>query len=166
MAGVFGGIGNNVIYAQGLVRKLYSGYAGSDASYFDARSPYSTDIDNAPINQSWSGSDYSGLWIGYFRPSTSSNTFFLNIFGENYGNFNYLWIGDAAKSGYNSSNALINGGQIGTITLNPGQYYPIRVQIGYEDQSFLFFDSDMSFSMLVNSSSSYDIFYNSLTQGF
>ena len=49
----------------------------------------------------------------------------------------YVWVGDVAKSGYTTGNALVNNGglhgsvtQTGTISLTAGVYYPIRIQYG------------------------------------
>ena len=168
MAAVLGS-GQNIIYAPGLVRKLYFGYAGTNTSYFDSATPYSVAINTAPATQSWSDGDYSGLWMGYYRPVSSGiATFNINISGSRYNSVSYLWIGSTAISGYASNNALIaasGGGSAGT-NLLAGIYYPIRIQVGYEDDSGILTDSDLSFTLTVNGSTSYPVFYNSLTQGF
>jgi hypothetical protein len=166
--------GQNIVYVPGLVRKLYFGYAGTNTAYFDSTTPYSTSINTAPIAQSWStgafeDEDYSGLWIGYYRPVLSGiTTFAINISGTRYSSVSYLWIGSTARSGYAANNALISagssGGSAGT-SLLAGVSYPIRIQVGYRDTSDIF-NSNMSFFLAVNSSTSYPVFYNSLTQGF
>lgn len=168
-AGAIAGLANNRIFTSGLVKKLYSGYAGTNTAYFDSATPYNISIDAAPASQSWFGGNYSALWIGYYlSPVTGNSTFSLQISGDNYKNQNYFWLGNSAISGYNSGNALIagGGGASGTISLLSGQYYPIRIQVGYQDDSGFFESSDLSFSLLINSSSSYTVFYNSLTTGF
>jgi len=164
------GSGQNIVYAPGLVRKLYTGYASTNTAYFDSRTPYSTSIDTAPANQSWDDDDYSGLWTGYYRPASSGiTTFTINISGDRYNSRSYLWIGATARSGYAANNALIaagsGGGSAGTSLLG-GISYPIRIQVGYEDDSGFFTSSDLSFTLTVNGSTSYSVFYNSLTQGF
>jgi hypothetical protein len=164
------GSGQNIIYAPGLVRKLYFGYAGTNTAFFDSATPYNTSIDQAPANQSWSDDDFSALWIGYYRPASSGiTTFTINISGSRYNSRSYLWIGSTARSGYAANNALIaagdSGGSAGT-SLLAGIAYPIRIQVGYEDDSGFFTSNSLSFTLTVNSSTSYPIFYNSLTQGF
>lgn len=160
--------GVNISYATGLYKKLYFGYAGSNTGYFDSSSPYAEAADPAPCSQSWSNGDYSALFIGYFQPTVSANTITLSISGSNSTNQNYVWIGNAAKSGYNAGNALFSssGSGQGFINLVAGVYYPIRIQIGYRDDASFFQSSNLSMTLLINSSTSYGVFYNSATGGF
>jgi hypothetical protein len=166
---VVAGSAQNIVYVSGLVRRLYSGYAGTNANWFDSRSPYNTSIDTPPQNQSWSDDDYSGLWLGYFRPTTTGvNTFTIQISGSRYDSYCYLWLGDTARSGYASNNALISssGTASAGTSLVAGTNYPIRIQVGYEDDSGFFTSSDLNFVLVVNGSTSYQTFYNQLTVGF
>jgi len=166
---VVAGSAQNIIYVPGLVRRLYNGYAGTDASWPDFRSPYNTSIDTPPQDQSWSDNDYSGLWQGYFRPTvTGVNTFTIQISGRNYDAYVYLWLGSTALSGYASNNALISaaGTASAGTSLVAGINYPVRIQIGYRDDAGFFQSSNLSFTLLVNSSTSYQTYYNQLTVGF
>ena len=166
---VIAGSAQNIVYVPGLVRRLYTGYAGTDANWPDSRSPYNTSIDTPPQDQSWSNDDYTGLWLGYFRPTvTGVNTFTLQISGRNFDSYSYLWLGDTARSGYASNNALISasGTASAGTSLVAGINYPIRIQIAYGDDSGFFTSSNFSFTLVVNSSTSYQTFYNQLTVGF
>jgi len=166
---VVAGSAQNIVYVPGLVRRLYSGYAGADANWFNSQSPYNVSIDTPPQDQSWSNDDYSGLWQGYFRPAvTGVNTFTMQISGSRYISYVYLWLGSTALSGYASNNALISasGTASAGTSLVAGINYPIRIQVGYADDSGFFTSSDLSFTLLINSSTSYQTFYNQLTVGF
>ena len=166
---VVAGSVQNIIYVPGLIRRLYTGYAGASTDWFDGRSPYDTSITQSPQTQSWSNDDYSALWQGYFRPGVSGvNTFSLEISGSRYNAYAYFWLGNTALSGYASNNALIatTGTTSAGTSLIAGINYPIRIQVGYEDTSGIFTSSNLSFTLIVNGSASYQTFYNQLTTGF
>ena len=162
------GTGQNIIYTPGLIRQQYSGYAGTNTAFFDSTSPFDTIVNAAPISISYSGSsNYSVLWVGYYRPSsTGSTTFNVSPVYDDAQNYNYFWIGNQARRGYNSGNAQIVGSGTATVSLLAGHYYPIRLQLGYDGNSGFFQSPDLSFTFLINSSTSYSVFYNSLTTGF
>lgn len=162
------GIAPNIIYAPGLVRGIYSGYAGTNTAFFDALSPFSTDIDTGPVTQSFSGSSaLSALWRGYYRPaSTGSATVGFSFSASDCVFYAYIWIGSAARSGYTSDNALLQGtGGSAAITLLAGQYYPTRIQLAYDGDGGFFDDPELNFTLTINSGTSYATFYNSLTNG-
>jgi len=166
---VVAGSAQNIVYVPGLVKRLYTGYAGADADWFEGRIPYNTSIDTPPQDQSWSDDDYSGLWQGYFRPTiTGVNTFTMQISGSRYDAYVYLWVGSTALSGYASNNALISaaGTASAGTSLVAGINYPIRIQVGYADDSGFFTSSNLNFTLLINSSTSYQTYYNQLTVGF
>ena len=84
-----------------------------------------------PGNSSWT--TYSVEWFGYFLPPSSGSYTFYTTSDD----ASYVWIDNAALSGYSTANALVNNGGIhsvveksGTIYLNGGTYYPIRSQFG------------------------------------
>lgn len=166
---VVAGSAQNIVYVPGLVKRLYTGYAGADTSWFEGRGPYNTSIDTPPQDQSWSNDDYSGLWQGYFRPTvTGVNTFTIQISGNRYNAYVYLWLGNTALSGYASNNALISaaGTASAGTSLIAGINYPIRIQVGYADDSGFFTSSNLNFTLLINGSASYQTYYNQLTVGF
>jgi hypothetical protein len=161
------GSGQNVIYVPGTVQKFYFGYAGTNTGFFDSQSPFATQIDNAPLNYSNSSDNsFSVLWQGYFRPTvTGTATFTLSISLDDADNYNFLWIGPAARGGYSAGNALINGFGSGNVSVIAGQYYPLRLQLAYDGDGGFFDDPFISFNLLINGSTSYSVFYNSLTTG-
>lgn len=164
------GSGQNIVYSAGLVRKLYNGYAGTNVNAFDSATPYSTTIDTAPASQSWSGSPgYTGIWTGYYRaPATGTAFFNINVSLSDCNNYNFFWIGPDAKTTYSAGNANYLGYGSGStnIPVSAGWYYPIRIQISYDGDGGFFDDPYIDFTLLVDSSTSYGVFYNTLTQGF
>jgi hypothetical protein len=141
-------------------------------------------VDQSPINDSDANNDvaFTRYWIGYYKPaSTGSVSFGLTTVWSSDDPFNgqystgYVWIGNVAKSGYNSGNALLssnNNTGSGSISLVAGQYYPIRIQwSAYLPWNFSFFDNyttdgSMSFSGEGSTNVSGKIFYNRGTNGF
>jgi hypothetical protein len=162
------GTGQNIIYVPGLVLRQYSGYAGTNTAFFDSATPFNTSINAAPVGVSYSGSsNLSALWTGYYRPgSTGTSTFTVLPSYDDAQNYNYFWLGSTARSGYSAGNAQIAGSGSTSISLLAGHYYPVRIQLAYDGNSGFFQDPELSFTLLINGSSSYSVFYNSLTQGF
>ncbi len=177
MAAVAGGT-QNVIYAAGL----YNTTLG---------------VDTTPITAS--GSSFTGAvsynytWIGYYRPaSTGSVTLGLQCPYTEYvdpggqtswsgagTSLGYMWIGNTAKSGYNSSNAIITASKTtGTSvqSLTAGLYYPVRINwttslpYFFDDNFFTDYTyyAESSLTFTVNSSSTVSglVWYNSLSNGF
>lgn len=157
------GNGQNIIYTAGLY-----GPAGADQSPILE----SDSNDNTPFVRTW---------IGYYKPaSTGSILFNLQTIWSSDEPFNgqystgLLWVGNVAKSGYNSGNALLfsnNSTGSGSISLVAGQYYPIRIQWSAYlpfDGGFFGFSTlgQMLFSGEGSSTVTGKIFYNSLTNGF
>ena len=163
------GNAQNVIYVPGLVRRIYSGYAGANAAFFDSRTPFSTGIQGSPISYfNFGDSQISVLWVGYIRPTiTGIITFSFSVSLSDASNFNMFWVGARAQAGYAAANANFQGqnGSAAT-TVSAGLYYPFRLQLSYEGDDGFFDDPEIFFTMRVNGSDSYQIFYNSLTQGF
>lgn len=175
MAAVAGGT-QNVIYAAGLYNTSYG-------------------VDTSPINFSASSSggaeSYNYTWVGYYRPATTGTvtlglatnyTEYLTSYGQyNWGgggySVGYLWLGNTAKSGYNTGNANITSNN-NTATYSPsltaGVYYPIRINLlmslPYDPNYFSFYDgyADGSFNFQSNGSTTVSnlIWYNTLTSGF
>ncbi len=162
--------GQNIIYAPGLVRGRYSGYAGTSTVWFDTRTPTVVTIVTSPVTfSSGAASSISLLWRGYYRPViTESVTFSTSVSLFDASSYHAVWIGDAARSGYTLGNSLLSGSgsRTGSISLTGGIYYPIRIQLAYSgDDSFDSFP-EISFLLRINNSTSYDLFYNSLTQEY
>ena len=162
------GTAQNIIYTPGLILRQYSGYAGTNTAFFDSATPFNTSVNAAPAGVSYSGSaDRSALWTGYYRPAaTGASNFTVSPSFDDATNYNYFWLGNSARSGYSAGNAQIVGSGSTSISLLAGHYYPIRIQLAYDGDSGFFDDPELFFTLLVNGSSSYSVFYNSLTQGF
>ena len=131
MAAVAGGT-QNVIYAAGLYNNSYG-------------------VETSPVDYSANSSGGSTLyydftWIGYYRPA-ATGTVTLGLatsyaeYLTNYGPYAwggggytraYLWLGNTAKSGYNTGNANITSDN-NTATYSPsliaGIYYPVRINM-------------------------------------
>lgn len=134
MAAVAGGT-QNIIYGAGLYR------TGSG-------------VDTSPITFSSSSSggsslNYNYTWIGYYRPAATGSVtlglatsyveyidYYGNTFQYNWGGggstIAYLWLGNTAKSGYNTGNAnIVSNNQTATYTtsLVAGINYPVRINL-------------------------------------
>ena len=163
MLGTAAGSGRD--YQPGLSQRFYSGYAGTDTSFFDSRSPFSTAIDLAPASASLTGSAATSvLWLGYYRaPSTGNFTLTLAELTRECFFYMYLWLGPLAKTGYDETNATVTFVGSASVPLQAGVYYPLRVQLAYDGDNS---SSFISFTVRVNGSTSYPIFYNANTGGF
>lgn len=129
-------------YRSGLFFGIYSGYYWDDVNYFSRNRPSRTGaasrLDNIVFAtagaQRENGRDfYSIQWVGYFRPKVSGVHRFWTISDD----ASYLWVGPSALSGFTTRNAIVNNGGLhgmreasGTMQLEAGQYYDIRVQFG------------------------------------
>jgi hypothetical protein len=93
-----------------------------------------------------SGDNFSVEWKGFFYAAVDGSYSFSTESDD----CSFFWIGSRAKTGYTLSNALVNNGgvhtsqlQSGSISLNAGQYYDIRIQYGQ-------LNSSSSFKMSIN----------------
>jgi hypothetical protein len=116
----------------GLYRYSKSGYFNDDTSFFNDAT--SDNTSNTTINFSISTSNISYQWVGYFlAPTTGTYSFRTNS-----DDASYLWFGNTAITGFNTSNALVNNGGphqaqviVGSnIELTANTYYPMRLQYG------------------------------------
>jgi hypothetical protein len=141
-------------------------------------------VDVVPIASSGnSPTTFTRTWIGYYRPAVTGSTSFSVTAtwtsGYNDGtqySLGYLWLGNTAKSGYNSGNANVtaNDNTASTnISVIAGQYYPIRLQWDanvpeVNDGGFFpdYFSTTGNLSLSIANSTSIAVFYNSLTNGF
>ena len=129
------------IYVAGLYKTTYKGYFDDDVSFFataatgpagtnPATSVQTTEISEASQND---GENFSCQWLGYFKPlTTETYTFFTSS-----DDASYVWIGNVARTGFTTGNAIVNNGgahgdteESGSIALTAGVYYPIRIQFG------------------------------------
>jgi hypothetical protein len=130
---------NYTDYQSGLLGIRYIGYHYDNPSWFDTATPHGdtntfTSIDNFSSSPDFSQQEYySWQWLGYFKPSTSE----IYTFYTSSDDGSYLWIGENAIFGYDTTNVLVNNGgphgnqEInGSISLISGIYYPIRIQFG------------------------------------
>lgn len=176
MAAVAGGA-QNIIYAAGLYNTSYG-------------------VETSPVDYSASSSGGSALsynytWTGYYRPA-ATGTVTLGLatsyieYLSNYGQYNwggggytvaYLWLGNTAKSGYNTGNANITSNN-NTATYSPslvaGIYYPVRINmimyLPYDNNYFSFYDAYANGAFNFQSGGSTNvtnlIWYNRLSNGF
>jgi hypothetical protein len=177
MAAVAGGT-QNVIYAAGL----YNTTLG---------------VDTTPITAS--GSSFTGAvsynytWIGYYRPATTGSvTLGLQCpyteyrspggqtsWGGGGNSIGYMWIGNTARSGFNSGNAIITANDstaTSVQSLTAGLYYPVRINwttslpYFFDDNFFqdytYYAESSLTFTVNGSSSVSGLVWYNRLTNGF
>jgi hypothetical protein len=74
------------------------------------------------------GDYFSILYTGYFKADFSGNF----TFNFNTDDGTYLWIDDYAISGYTTTNRLVysGGNGSGSVSLENGKYYPIRILYG------------------------------------
>jgi len=172
----------NAIYANGLY----------NTSYGVELSP----IDIGTVSSRFGSYSVTYQWIGYYKPASSSAIQLGAVcnYAEYYeqdgfvypyswgggGNSTcYIWTGNTAKSGYNSSNytALIQNSTGGTnFTATANTYVPMRIQwstvLPYQsvDDFFnsytLYAQSNFTFTIAGTSGISGRIFYNTLTNGF
>ena len=129
------------IYVAGLYKTTYKGYFDDDVSFFatagtgqagtnPAISVQTTAISEASSND---GEYFSCQWLGYFKPLTTETYTFYTSSDD----ASYVWVGNVAKIGFTTGNALVNNGgahgdqeAAGSIALTAGVYYPIRIQFG------------------------------------
>jgi hypothetical protein len=130
----------------GLKWGYYTGYFTDNVSFFTGAPVASGIVTGIPsINAGTGGyvpadqsrEYYSVQWTGYFLSNyTGTWTFYTSS-----DDASYLWIGPNATTGFSNTNAIvINGGlhgmqeRSGTVSLVAGEYYPIRIQFGENQQ--------------------------------
>ena len=147
-------------------------------------------VDPVPINSTGNSpaeigsTTFSRTWIGYYRPAATGSTNFsvtatwTSAYGDGaQSSIGYLWLGNTAKSGYNSGNANVTANDntnSTNISVVAGQYYPIRLQwdanlttgIYYNGFEFDFYTTSGALSLSIAGSTTPALFYNSLTNGF
>lgn len=117
----------------GLLRQVYTGYFNDDVTWFNTASLVGSDQDTNLTLNAFS-SVYSVQWTGYFLVPTTG----AYVFQTNSDDASYVWFGNDAKTGYTTSNSIVNnGGAHGMspaisapVLMTAGDYYPIRIQYG------------------------------------
>ena len=117
----------------GLLRQVYTGYFNDDVTWFNTASLVGSGQDT-DLTLSAFSSVYSVQWTGYFLVQTTG----AYVFQTNSDDASYVWFGNDAKTGYTTSNSIVNnGGPHGMspaisapILMTAGDYYPIRIQYG------------------------------------
>jgi GLEYA domain len=157
-------------YSAGIWRDTYTGYFADDPAWFLTATKTGTGIpDLTTITASSIPSTTSIEWRGYFKPTVSDTyTFYTNS-----DDASYLWIGEIARSGYNTGNALVDNGGLhgateesGSIALSAGVYYPIRIQAGNNAVTGLCAVSWSNSTQAQTSNFSGLIFYKLVYEGF
>ncbi len=175
MVAMAGSISTEIVYANGLYRRTYSGYFNDNVNYFDSASPTAATVDTSPIGAGTIANNTSYQWLGYWL--ATADTVFVDgnaYFYLTSDDASYLWIGNTALTGYTTGNPVINNGGLhssqtiqGSTPMTAGVYYPIRIQYGQSTGSSAF-----QFAVYSNSlggattAMTSNVFYNSLTNGF
>lgn len=157
-------------YSEGIWGDTYTGYFNDVPLWYQTATktgagiPYLTAITAASIPATTSIE-----LRGYFKPSvTDTYTFYTSS-----DDASYLWIGDVARTGYTTGNALVNNGGLhgaqersGSIALSAGVYYPIRIQAGNNAVTGLCLVSWSNSTQAQTGNFSGLIFYKLVYEGF
>lgn len=165
------------VYVAGLFKTTYEGYFNDYLPFFDDATPAAygsnpaTEVQTTQIYESANddGEGFSVQWLGYFKPTTTETyTFTLGSDDSS-----FMWIGSTAVTGFDTGNPLINNGGdhgyqefSGSIALNAGQYYPVRIMFGENggDDILTFAYQTPTIGQTGNVTGL--VFYNSATNGF
>ena len=165
------------LYVAGLYKTTYKGYFADDVSFFataaigPAGTNPATSVQTTAISEASSddGSNFSCQWLGYFTPSTTETyTFFTSS-----DDASYVWVGNVAKIGFTTGNALVNNGGAhgnqeasGSIALTAGIYYPIRIQFGEASGGDVLTFNYSTPTITKTTNVDRLVFYNSTTNNF
>jgi len=174
------------VYVAGLFKTTYAGYFNDNVNFFAGATPQgfgqnpATSVQTTEIFEQYNptdeegnsqddGSNFSVQWLGYFKPTTTQTyTFFLNS-----DDASYMWIGSTAVTGFTTGNALINNGGLhgdeevsGSIALNAGQYYAVRIQYGELDGGDVLGFNYQTPTIPKTTNVTGLVFYNPATNGF
>ena len=129
------------LYVAGLYKTTYDEYFADDVSFFATAIPKTfgtnpaTSVQTNAISEASSddGEYFSCQWLGYFKPLTTETYTFYTSSDD----ASYVWVGNVARIGFTTDNAIVNNGgahgdteESGSIALTAGVYYPIRIQFG------------------------------------
>lgn len=115
----------------GLFGKKYVGnYAGNPAFFATATLEGTTETRTNLSFEGVGGDNFSWMWVGYFKPTTTE-TYTFTLF--NIDDYADLWLGPSAVRRYTTANKLASaavGSGSGSIALTANTYYPMRVTFG------------------------------------
>jgi hypothetical protein len=163
----------NISYSNGLYGKRYVGYFNDDVNWFNTASLHGDVNQLTQINSFTSSADnYSWQWLGYFRASSTENYTFYTTSDD----ASYLWIGDNARAGFTTANAIVNNGgphgpQKRPLSPNPVSlvaniYYPIRIQFGEQGGGDIMTVSFLTNTITETTNGLGYYYYNPATNGF
>jgi len=119
----------------GLYERRYSFWHADNLALFDRNFPTSFPgfITSIVYPGAAYGNGYSWMFTGFFTPPTTGTYTFYTLSDDG----SYVWVGPEALTGYTTANAVVKNGGIhgaseisGTISLNAGQTYAIRILFG------------------------------------
>lgn len=157
-------------YLDGIWKDTYTGYFNDDPNWFATATKTGTGVPLlTAITAGSIPTTTSVEFRGYFKPPTSDTyTFYTNS-----DDASYLWIGEIARTGFNTGNALVDNGGLhgpteesGSIALSAGVYYPIRIQAGNNAVTGLCTVSWSSSTQAQTGNFSGLIFYKLIYEGF
>ncbi len=153
--------------AAGLYRRTYSGYFDDDPAWF-ASATQTAETADSTLAIASIPTTTSVQYVGYFVPSTTETYTFFTTSDD----ASYLWIGDAAATGFTTGNAVVDNGGVhgpqersGTVSLEAGRYYPIRIQVGNNEAGGLLSVSFSTPSIAKTSTFTDRVFHNSVSEG-
>lgn len=123
------------LYVAGLIQRKYSGTCGTDAGWFNYKTPESEDITSDVISiPAFYNVAISYLWIGFFKPDKRGYYKFETRSDDS----SVMWIGSNAVSDYELSNRHTYVARWGPSTgidediyiSSTDEYIPIRIQFG------------------------------------
>lgn len=119
------------VTTSGLFGKKYVGnYANNPAFFATATLEGTTETRTDMYFENVGGDQFSWMWLGYFKPTTSETYTFTFVNIDDHAD---LWLGLSAEKSYTTANRLASaavGGGSGSIALSANRYYPIRVMYG------------------------------------
>ena len=169
-----------LVFQAGLYKTTYKGYFADDVNFFataaivdmpgiggnPATSVQTTVISEPSQND---GENFSCQWLGYFRPGTTETYTFYTSSDD----ASYVWVGNVAKIGFTTGNALVNNGGAhgvqeasGSIALTAGSYYPIRIQFGEQGGGDVMTFNYSTPTITKTTNVDRLVFYNPITNNF
>lgn len=164
-------------YVVGLYKTTYNGYFADDVSFFTTATPKAfgtnpaTSVQTTEISEASSndGEYFSCQWLGYFKPLTTETYTFYTSSDD----ASYVWVGNVAKIGFTTGNAIVNNGgahgdteESGSIALTAGVYYPIRIQFGEAGGGDVLTFNYSTPTITKTTNVAKLVFYNSTTNNF
>jgi hypothetical protein len=157
-----------VVLAVNLYRRTYSGYFADDPDWF-ATATETAEAEDSTLAIGSIPTTTSYQYIGYFVPATTETYTFYTTSDD----ASYIWVGDTARSGFTTVNAIVNNSgehppqeQSGTIDLTAGVYYPIRIQVGNNEAGGSLSTSFSTPTISKTSTFTDRVLHDSISKGF